>query len=102
MLRIEKQTEGKTLTVLLDGKLDTSTAPDLEKELDLTDTEKLIFDLEKLEYISSAGLRVLLAALKKMNEKGEMSVRHVSPEVKEIFEVTGFDEILTIEDDEQH
>ena len=97
MLRIKKETEGKTLTVALDGKLDTSTAPQLEKELDLADTEKLVFDLKNLAYISSAGLRILLAALKTMNKQGEMTVRNVSPEVAEIFEVTGFNEILTIE-----
>ena len=101
MLRIEKTRDGKTLTIALDGKLDTSTAPQLEKELDLTDTEKLIFELKDLAYISSAGLRILLAALKTMNGQGGMTVRHVSPEVAEIFEVTGFHEILTIEADDE-
>lgn len=93
--------EGKALTVALSGRLDSSTAPDLEKQLDLTDTDKLVFDLAGLEYISSAGLRILLASMKAMDRQGEMTVRHVQPAVMELFTVTGFSEILTIEPDEE-
>ena len=93
--------EGKALTVALSGRLDSSTAPDLEKQLDLTDTDKLVFDLAGLEYISSAGLRILLASMKAMDRQGEMTVRHVQPAVMELFTVTGFSEILTIEPEEE-
>ncbi|MBQ1382747.1 MAG: STAS domain-containing protein [Solobacterium sp.] len=97
MLRTDLHREGKALTAVLSGRLDSSTAPDLEKQLDLTDTEKLVFDLAGLEYISSAGLRILLASMKVMDRQGEMTVRHVQPAVMELFTVTGFSEILTIE-----
>ncbi|MBE6118607.1 MAG: STAS domain-containing protein [Erysipelotrichaceae bacterium] len=95
------QREGKALTVALSGRLDSSTAPDLEKQLDLTDTDKLVFDLAGLEYISSAGLRILLASMKVMDRQGEMTVRHVQPAVMELFTVTGFNKILTIEPEEE-
>ncbi|MBQ1324652.1 MAG: STAS domain-containing protein [Solobacterium sp.] len=101
MLGTDMQREGKALTVALSGRLDSSTAPDLEKQLDLTDTEKLVFDLAGLEYISSAGLRILLASMKAMDKQGEMTVRHVQPAVMELFTVTGFSEILTIEPEEE-
>ncbi|MBQ6591528.1 MAG: STAS domain-containing protein [Solobacterium sp.] len=101
MLGTDMQREGKALTVALSGRLDSSTAPDLEKQLDLTDTDKLVFDLAGLEYISSAGLRILLASMKAMDRQGEMTVRHVQPAVMELFTVTGFSEILTIEPDEE-
>ena len=101
MLGTDMQREGKALTVALSGRLDSSTAPDLEKQLDLTYTEKLVFDLAGLEYISSAGLRILLASMKAMDRQGEMTVRHVQPAVMELFTVTGFSEILTIEPDEE-
>ena len=99
MLKIEKKTEGKTLTVALEGRLDTTTAPQLETELKsaMPGMEKLVMDFEKLEYISSAGLRVLLAAQKIMNQQGEMKVVHVCETIMGIFEVTGFSDILTIE-----
>ena len=95
---IKKQNEHE-LNVALEGRLDTVTAPELEKELkeNLNGVTKLVLDLEKLEYISSAGLRVLLAAQKIMNRQGSMSVTHVGEMVMEIFEVTGFSDILTIE-----
>ena len=101
MLGTDMQREGKALTVALSGRLDSSTAPDLEKQLDLTDTDKLVFDLAGLEYISSAGLRILLASMKAMDRQGEMTVRHVQPAVMELFTVTGFSEILTIEPEEE-
>ena len=99
MLNINKTLTGKDLLVSLEGRLDTMTAPDLENQLSeaLAGKEHLVFDLKKLEYISSAGLRVLLSAQKTMNKQGDMVVRNASEEVKEIFEVTGFSDILTIE-----
>jgi len=99
MLNISKESNATSLTVILEGRLDTTTAPDLEKELkdSLDDVTELIMDFEKLEYISSAGLRVLLSAQKIMSRQGEMKLIHVSDTVMEIFEVTGFDDILTIE-----
>lgn len=99
MLNIEKKTEGKNLNMVLMGRLDTTTAPDLEKEIKecIEGVEKLVFDFSSLEYISSAGLRVLLSAQKIMNKQGEMIVKNASDDVKEIFEVTGFSDILTIE-----
>lgn len=83
----------------MEGRLDTTTATDLETELKdvFKGAASLTFDLEKLEYISSAGLRVLLAAQKVMNKQGEMKVTHVGETIMEIFEVTGFSDILTIE-----
>jgi len=99
MLNIEKKAENSVLTVLLTGRLDTTTAPELEKEIkgSLDGVTKLVIDTEKLEYISSAGLRVLLAAQKIMGKQGSMKVLHVSETIMEIFDVTGFADILTIE-----
>lgn len=99
MLNIEKKSEGKNLEFALSGRLDTTTAPDLEKEVkdNIEGVEKLDFDFADLAYISSAGLRVLLSAQKIMNKQGEMVVKNCSDEIKEIFEVTGFSDILTIE-----
>ena len=99
MLNIEKKLDGNTLTVALEGRLDTTTAPQLEAELKaaLDGADSLILDFEKLEYISSAGLRVLLSAQKMMSKKGGMKILHVSDVIMEIFEVTGFIDILTIE-----
>ena len=99
MLNINKTIEDKTLTVTLEGRLDTTTAPQLESELksELAGVTTLVMDFEKLEYISSAGLRVLLSAEKIMNKQGEMKVIHVSDVINEIFEVTGFSDILNIE-----
>ena len=99
MLNIEKKSEGKNLSFVLSGRLDTTTAPDLEKEVkeNIEGVEKLDFDFSDLAYISSAGLRVLLSAQKIMNKQGEMVVKNCSEEIKEIFEVTGFSDILTIE-----
>ena len=99
MLNISKKTEGNDLTVVLEGRLDTTTAPMLESELrsSLDGVENLILDMTSLQYISSAGLRVLLSAQKIMNRQGSMVVKNVSDDVREIFEVTGFSDILTIE-----
>ncbi len=99
MLNISKESNVTSLVVTLEGRLDTTTAPDLEKELkdSLDDVTELIMDFEKLEYISSAGLRVLLSAQKIMSRQGEMKLIHVSNTIMEIFEVTGFVDILTIE-----
>ena len=99
MLNIEKKSDGKNLSFALSGRLDTTTAPDLEKEVkeNIEGVEKLDFDFSDLAYISSAGLRVLLSAQKIMNKQGEMVVKNCSEEIKEIFEVTGFLDILTIE-----
>ena len=99
MLNIEKKTNGTELTVALTGRLDTTTAPELEKELkeNLDGVTALVIDMAALEYISSAGLRVLLSAQKIMSKQGEMKVIHVSETIMEIFEVTGFSDILTIE-----
>ena len=99
MLNIEKTQNNDTLTVALDGRLDTTTAPQLESELKaaLDDVNALVIDMKKLAYISSAGLRVLLSAQKVMNKKGGMVVRNVNAEIMDIFDVTGFVDILTIE-----
>jgi anti-sigma B factor antagonist len=99
MLNIEKKQDGKDLTVALTGRLDTVTAPELESELasSLDDVENLVIDMTDLEYISSAGLRVLLTAQKTMNQKGSMKLINVNETVMEIFDVTGFVDILTIE-----
>ena len=98
MLNIAKNVENTTLTIVLTGRLDTTTAPELERELkaSIDGVTGLVIDMASLEYISSAGLRVLLSAQKIMNKQGEMKVIHVSETIMEIFEVTGFSDILTI------
>ena len=99
MLNITKNLDQDVLTVELEGRLDTTSAPQLEETLkeSLPEVKELVLDFAKLEYISSAGLRVLLAAQKTMSKQGSMKLIHVSDLVKEIFEVTGFSEILTIQ-----
>ena len=99
-MNIIKKQEGTTLTVSPEGRLDTVTAPQLEGELRtaVNGISELVFDLGKLEYVSSAGLRVLLSAQKVMNRQGSMTIRNVKPEIMEIFEVTGFVDILSIEE----
>ena len=96
---INKTQNGDSLTIALDGRLDTTTAPQLEAEVvsNLEGVKNFVIDMEKLVYVSSAGLRVLLKAQKTMNKQGSMVIKNVSEEIKEIFEVTGFDELLTIE-----
>lgn len=97
-MNVVKVSEGSTLTLALEGRLDTSTAPQLEAELGgLTGVTELVFDFSQLQYLSSAGLRVLLTAQKIMNKQGRMVVRHVNDTILEVFEVTGFRDILTIE-----
>ena len=96
---INKDAKGDELTITIDGRLDTTTAPQLEAEINscLDGVKTLTMDMSKLVYISSAGLRVLLKAQKIMNKRGKMTVINVNQEIKEIFEVTGFDELLNIE-----
>lgn len=98
-MNIVKTSEGTKLTLAVEGRLDTTTAPQLEAELksSLDGVTELTLDFEKLEYLSSAGLRVLLAAQKVMNKQGSMVVRHVNETIQEVFEVTGFVDILTIQ-----
>ena len=98
-MTIEQQKDGTALTLALEGRLDTTTAPRLEAALKeaLPGVEALTFDLEKLDYISSAGLRMLLSAQKTMNRQGTMKVKNANEMILEIFEVTGFSDILTIE-----
>ncbi|MBR3360146.1 MAG: STAS domain-containing protein [Lachnospiraceae bacterium] len=99
MLNIQKTQENDSILYQLEGRLDTVTAPELEASLQeaLVETTNLVLDFEKLDYISSAGLRVLLSAQKIINNQGTMKVIHVNDTIMEIFEVTGFNEILTIE-----
>ena len=99
MLNIDLEKNGNGLTFILSGRLDTTTAPELEEQLkkELDGVEELVFDFADLVYISSAGLRVLLSAQKIMNKQGSMKVINSSEEINEIFEVTGFSDILTIE-----
>lgn len=99
MLDIKKEQDNGTLTIALEGRLDTVTAPDLEAEIgeSIEEITDLKFDMEALEYISSAGLRVLLSAQKNMAKKGTMTLYNVNDTVMEIFDVTGFADILTIE-----
>ena len=98
-MTINKQQDGSKLNIALEGRLDTTTAPQLESELrtSLDGVTELAFDLKDLLYISSAGLRVLLSAQKTMNKQGKMVIRNAGEELMEIFEVTGFVDILTIE-----
>ena len=99
MLNITKKIENTSAVVALEGRLDTVTAPELEAALKevLNGLTELTLDFEKLEYISSAGLRVLLSAQKTMTKQGVMRVTHVNETIMEIFEVTGFIDIITIE-----
>ena len=98
-MTINKTIDAGCLTMGLEGRLDTTTAPQLEAELkaSLPGVTSLIFDFSQLEYISSAGLRVILYAQKVMNKQGTMVLRHVNEMVREVFEITGFSTILTIE-----
>ena len=98
-MTIEKQEQGSALNVAILGRLDTTTAPQLEAELkrSIDGVTELNFDFAGLEYLSSAGLRVLLAAQKVMNKQGKMTIRNVNETIMEVFEITGFSDILTIE-----
>ena len=98
-MNIIKTTEGTVLNLALEGRLDTTTAPQLETELkgSMDGVTELNMNFEKLEYLSSVGLRVILTAQKTMNKQGKMVIRHVNETIREVFEVTGFIDILTIE-----
>lgn len=96
-MTIIKEIKESAMNVALEGRLDTTTAPELEAELQLEGITELVLDFEKLDYVSSAGLRVLLAAQKTMNRQGSMLIRNVNEGIMEIFEITGFIDILTIE-----
>lgn len=98
-MTINKISEGEKLILALSGRLDTNSSPSLEAELkqSVGGVKELIFDFSEVEYISSAGLRILLAAQKVMNRQGSMKLIGVSADVMEVFEITGFSDILTIE-----
>lgn len=98
-MEIKKVKNGTELNLAVEGRLDTTTAPQLEAELkqSISGVETLVLDFANLEYLSSAGLRVLLTAQKVMNKQGEMIIRNVNETIAEIFEITGFSDILTIE-----
>ena len=98
-MNIVKTQENQSLTLQLEGRLDTTTAPALEQELkdSLNGITHLVLDMEQLAYLSSARLRVILAAQKQMNKQGQMVVRHVNDTIMEVFNLTGFSDILTIE-----
>lgn len=98
-MTIEKKANGSELTIALTGRLDTTTAPQLETEIKgaIAGVKELVLDMSKLDYLSSAGLRVLLTAQKTMAKQGSMKVTNVNETIMEIFEITGFADILTIE-----
>ena len=98
-MTIEKKINAETATLIVAGRLDTQTAPELENELDnvLPGLKELIFDFANLEYVSSAGLRVILKAQKTMNAQGSMKLTGVNDSIMEVFDITGFLDILTIE-----
>ena len=98
-MTIEIKRNAEETIIELTGRLDTTTAPALDKTLneDIGDTKNLVLDIKKLEYVSSAGLRVFLSAQKKMQKIGSMKVMNVREEIMEVFEMTGFSDILTIE-----
>lgn len=98
-MTITKNGEGATLTIAIAGRLDTTTAPQLEEVVNssLEGVSDLTLDFSALEYVSSAGLRVLLAAQKIMNKQGSMKITNVSDDINEVFEITGFSDILTIQ-----
>lgn len=98
-MKIEKIIENEKVTLTVVGRLDTTTAPELETALEevLPNAKELIFDMHGLEYISSAGLRVILKAQKAMNAKGSMKLVGVNDSIMEVFDITGFLDILTIE-----
>lgn len=98
-MTVSTEQNGAELKVTVEGRVDTTTAPDLESQVKplLDGVTSLVLDFEKLDYISSAGLRVVLGLQKTMNKQGEMVIRNVNETVNEVFEVTGFADILTIE-----
>lgn len=97
-MTITKNLDGATLTLAIDGRIDTSTAPAFEAEIDaIGDIAELVLDFGSVQYISSAGLRVVLKAQKLMNQKGKMKLVNVNDDVMDVFDITGFLDILTIE-----
>lgn len=97
-MTITKERNGNELTISIEGRIDATTAPELNEEIKtLDDVESLVFNLENCEYVSSAGLRSLLSAEKIMNKQGSMVIRNVSEQLRSIFMVTGFIDILNIE-----
>jgi anti-sigma B factor antagonist len=98
-MTIEKKINGDALTLIVSGRLDTQTAPELENEIDanISGLKELTFDMTNLEYVSSAGLRVILKAQKAMNAQGSMKLTGVNDSIMEVFDITGFLDILTIE-----
>ena len=97
-MKIDLKKEDKKLTIKLGGKLDTNTSPELDSKMsELEGMEEVIIDMKELDYISSAGLRVLLSMQKVMNKQGKMTITNVCDNVMDIFEVTGFSDILTIQ-----
>ncbi len=97
-MKIDLKKEDKKLTITLEGKLDTNTSPELDSKInELDEMEEVVIDMKKLDYISSAGLRVLLSMQKIMNKQGKMTITNVCDNVMDIFEVTGFSDILDIE-----
>ena len=98
-MNIEVRKNTEEIIIEIEGRLDTTTAPTLDKTINdnIDETKNLVLDLKELKYISSAGLRVLLSAQKKMQKSGSMKVKNVCEEIMEIFEMTGFADILTIE-----
>ena len=98
-MTIEKVLKEESAKIIVVGRLDTQTAPELEKEIDgiIANLKELVFDMTGLEYISSAGLRVILKAQKIMNAKGSMKLIGVNDSIMEVFDITGFLDILTIE-----
>ena len=99
-MTIQKTQDGEKLTIALEGRLDTTTAPQLEGELRsaVNGISELVFDFSALEYVSSAGLRVLLSAQKVMNKQGSMVIRNVNSAIMDVLELTGFVDILSIEE----
>lgn len=98
-MEIKKEQNGSNLTIFLEGRLDATTAPALDKEINLSldGVSNLVFDFSKLVYIASAGLRTLLVAQKRMKKQGSMKLIHVSKDVNDVLEMTGFIDFLTIE-----
>jgi anti-sigma B factor antagonist len=98
-MTIEKHRQGAEMTIMLEGRLDTASAPDLDAVVknELLGVDTFILDLKKLQYTSSAGLRVILIAQKTMNKQGKLILKNVSEAVMEVFEMTGLSDLLTIE-----
>lgn len=98
-MKINKEINNNVLTLSLEGKLDTITSPELEKVIkeEIDNVTEIVMDFKKLEYVSSAGLRVLLSTQKQISTKGSMTIINVSEEIKQVFEITGFNDILHIE-----